>query len=89
MFKIQVIATYNCDTSEIDDAILRKGRLIAKNTFKELSIEDSQKLLNKLEIPHTTNIGMTLADIYSFLDDDDDILLNDSEIIKEVKKPLI
>ena len=63
---IQVIATFNTDLSNIDKALLRKGRLIALYDFKALSIEKSKNLLNHLgEYDHQVTAAMTLADIYN------------------------
>lgn len=65
---IQIICTFNCKIGEVDDALLRKGRLIAQHEFQALSIEDSQTLLNHLEIVFTATKPMTLADIYNCKD---------------------
>lgn len=63
---IQVIATFNTDLSNIDKALLRKGRLLALYDFKALSIEKSKNLLSDLGEPaHPVNTPMTLADIYN------------------------
>ena len=39
--KIKVICTFNTPLKNIDEALLRKGRLIARYEFKELNIEKS------------------------------------------------
>lgn len=63
---IQIIATFNTDILNIDSALLRKGRLIAKYEFKELEPEITEKLSKKLGF----NIKgrHTLADIYNASD---------------------
>ena len=43
----QIIATFNTDILNIDSALLRKGRLIAKYEFKELEPEITEKLSKK------------------------------------------
>lgn len=60
---IQVIATFNTDLSNIDDALLRKGRLIAKYEFNALNPDRAKKLSEKLgvDIPENT----TLAEIFN------------------------
>ena len=60
---MQIIATFNTDVSNIDEALLRKGRLIAKYEFKELEASRSKLLSEKLGV----NISgkHTLADIYN------------------------
>ncbi len=63
---IQIIATFNTHVSNIDKALLRKGRLIGLYEFKPLSIQKSKILL---EENGNTNSEikqpMTLADIYN------------------------
>jgi energy-coupling factor transporter ATP-binding protein EcfA2 len=62
---IQVIATFNMKREKIDQALLRKGRLIAEHKFEKLSIEDTNKLLKHLEKNQEVEEGMVLADIYN------------------------
>lgn len=60
---IHIIATFNKDILSIDQALLRKGRLIAKYEFKELSQENIVKLAKKLNISPPK--GKKLSDIYN------------------------
>lgn len=62
---IMVIATFNIDRENIDSALVRKGRLLVEHHFESLSVEDSNKLLNKIGSERTTDKSMTLADIYN------------------------
>ena len=62
---IQIICSFNTDLSKIDPALLRKGRLIGKYEFNELSTEKSQALSNKLGFNTTITEPMTLAAIYN------------------------
>jgi hypothetical protein len=62
---MQIICTFNNDISTIDDALLRKGRLIIKHEFNKLDIEASQKLSDKLGFKHIIEEPMTLAEIYN------------------------
>jgi ATP-dependent 26S proteasome regulatory subunit len=50
---------------KIDQALLRKGRLIAEHKFSKLSVEESNSLLKHLKKDHEVTEGMTLADIYN------------------------
>lgn len=59
VLNIQIICTFNCPLSNIDEALLRKGRIIAKYEFRELSLEKTKALLPAATSP------MTLADIYN------------------------
>jgi hypothetical protein len=62
---MQIICTFNNDISTIDDALLRKGRLILKHEFKKLEVVDAQKLSDKLGFKHIIEDPMTLAEIYN------------------------
>jgi len=62
---IQVICSFNTDISKVDNALMRKGRLIAKYEFKELELNKAQALSNKLSFKTIINKPMTLTDIYN------------------------
>ena len=62
---IQVIATFNMKREKIDQALLRKGRLIAEHKFNKLSVDESNNLLKHLEKDHEVSESMSLADIYN------------------------
>jgi len=66
--KTQIVATFNTDRQLIDDALLRKGRLIAEYKFDNLSVDKSNKLLKSLNIDHKTSMPMPLSDIYNYED---------------------
>ena len=66
---IKFICTFNENIQNIDDALLRKGRLACKYEFTELCTEKSNALLAEIyadrdPVP-TTNKPMSLADIYN------------------------
>ena len=65
MLSIQVIATFNTEMKNIDTALLRPERLIARKEFKKLKKEDAQKLANSLNLDIKCEKDMTLAEIYS------------------------
>jgi DNA replication protein DnaC len=62
---IQIICTFNTDISKIDNALMRKGRLIGKYEFKELETEKAQRLSDKLGFKTTIHSPMILTDIYN------------------------
>jgi hypothetical protein len=76
---IQIVATFNMKREKIDQALLRKGRLIAEHKFSKLTIEESNSLLKHLEKDHEVTEGMTLADIYNI----------DVELFKTINKSKI
>lgn len=62
---IQIIATFNMKREKIDNALLRKGRLIAEHRFDKLNKEETNNLLKYLNKDIVADEGMTLADIYN------------------------
>lgn len=62
---IQIICSFNTDISKIDNALMRKGRLIAKYEFKELEIEKAQVLSSRLGFKTTISTPMSLTSIYN------------------------
>lgn len=73
---IQIIATFNTKRDNIDDAFMRKGRLIAEHKFQKLNVEDTNKLLEHLKKDIVVNEEMALSDIYNI----------DTEIHKTTKE---
>ena len=68
--KVQVIATFNCDYSKIDDAFLRKGRVLGRYCFESLDVQKSNTLIKNLEFNFETTKPMTLAEIFNHTDED-------------------
>ncbi len=62
---IQIIATFNTHVSNIDKALLRKGRLIASYEFKPLATEKAKLLAEEIGNPKDIKQAMSLADIYN------------------------
>lgn len=64
---IQLVCTFNCAVDEIDPALLRPGRLIAKYHFTELSPDRTNALITKLygDTVKATKPKMTIAEIFS------------------------
>ncbi len=66
MLNIQIICTFNSPLTVIDEALLRKGRVIAKYEFKALSQEKAQKLSDKLGFKRSIKQDTRLSDIYNY-----------------------
>lgn len=66
---ISIVATFNTTTKDIDDALLRKGRLLKSYKFDKLSKEKAQTLMKKLGRKEEINSPMSLAEIYFYGDD--------------------
>ena len=60
---VQIICTFNSDINMVDDALLRKGRLIAKYEFTKLDAAKAQKLSDKLGFNKLISKPMTIAEI--------------------------
>lgn len=78
VFNIQVILTFNTELSSIDEALLRKGRLISKYEFGALSPQQARDLAESLGYTLKGNSQKyTLADIYALGDsEEDEVLIN-------------
>jgi hypothetical protein len=84
ILKLNVIVTYNCDRQDIDEALLRRGRLKAEYSFQGLKQNEAKKLIKKLDIDIKPEDNMTLADIY-YAKSDEELIGN----IKTLEKPKI
>lgn len=71
VLKLNVIVTYNCNRQDIDEALLRKGRLKAEHTFDKLSIDNVKKLVKSLKLKIDVKEEMTLADIFNYKKDEE------------------
>lgn len=76
IIKVQIIATFNTKKENIDKALLREGRLKHEKEFKELSIEQSKKLVEHLKLDYKVTEEMTLAQVFN---------INDYELNKNKK----
>jgi hypothetical protein len=63
--ELKFVCTFNTTIDRIDKALLRKGRITTNYKFEKLSVEKSNKLLEKLGKDYKTNEAMTLAEIYN------------------------
>lgn len=62
---INAICTFNAGIRKIDDALLRKGRLLARYEFKELEIEKAQLIADSIGKQIKIDKPMTVAEIYN------------------------
>ena len=67
MLKLQIICTFNVDLKELDAALLRPGRLIARKEFKALGEIEANLLAQSLGIKHYFKAPATLSEIYAKL----------------------
>ena len=73
---IQIVATFNTKRDNIDEAFMRKGRLIAEHKFEKLSDEETNNLLQHIGKDVEVKEGMVLSDIYNI----------DVDVYKTIKK---
>lgn len=64
ILNVQILATFNTDFNNIDEAIVRKGRLLSLYEFKKLSANKANVLLERIGSDVKTSDDMSLADIY-------------------------
>lgn len=67
VLNIKIICTFNTSLSNIDKALLRKGRLSLKYEFGKLAKEKVRKILKD----NTIDKDMTLADVYHYKEEND------------------
>lgn len=65
---IKLVCTFNADVKQVDPAVLREGRLVARYEFTPLSIEKTRNLKEKIGVGGGTDRPMTLAEIYNSAD---------------------
>ena len=63
--KLKIICTFNSDLNKIDEALLRKGRLIYRYEFGPLEVAKANKLLEKLQVSERVTTPTTLAEVYN------------------------
>ena len=71
--RLKIIATFNCELSKIDEALLRKGRLQIRHEFRYLNRDEAIKLAISLKInpdifdsdDYRNKKDWTLAEIYN------------------------
>jgi len=61
---MQIIATFNADRKIIDEALLRKGRLMVNYKFKKLTVTQANKLSEYIGLNKKYTESKTLAEIY-------------------------
>ena len=66
---LKFFCTFNTSLKNIDEALLRKGRLSLKYEFGKLSKDRVQKLFDKLGIDVKAPGDLPLCDIYNYLVD--------------------
>ena len=62
---IQVICSFNTPLQNIDTALLRKGRLIARYEFDKLSVAKAQKLSDHIGKGTVIAEPMSVSDVYN------------------------
>lgn len=62
---IQIICSFNTQLSNIDSALMRKGRLIARYEFGKLSVAKAQRLSDSIGYNTTIMYPMTISEVYN------------------------
>jgi hypothetical protein len=79
--KISIVATFNTKEKNIDEALMRKGRLLMNYKFERLQLDKTKNLLKKLGYDETeVKEPMTLADIYYYGTDNNTKKTNQKKI---------
>jgi hypothetical protein len=62
---IKMICTFNTELEKIDKALLRKGRMINRYEFKELSIEKAATIAKMNNLNYNSKAPISLGDLYN------------------------
>lgn len=65
LLKLQIICTFNVDLQQLDPALLRPGRLLARKEFRPLTEEEANLLAEYLHIDHVFDGPATLSEIFA------------------------
>lgn len=68
--RLKIICTFNADLKEIDEALLRKGRLIVRYYFDKLNTDKSVSIQREIKRQPLLNAALTLADIFNCEEND-------------------
>jgi len=75
ILSIQIIATFNTSLNDLDKALLRPERLIARKEFTKLPVSDAKKLAQMIGVnPDDIKKDVTLAELYSIKNDNEVLL---------------
>jgi hypothetical protein len=78
---IQIICTFNTNLENIDKALMRKGRLIARYEFKELDTLRTNELLKQLHGQGAESATpLTISEIYNFGQNEFNLKVNKKKI---------
>jgi len=85
VLSIQIIATFNTNLKNVDDALLRPERLLARKEFKELSEEKALVLAKEIGVDESLIKGkMSLADIYTLKNESKPLTHDIEEEVKRI-----
>ncbi len=79
MLNLQIICTFNVKVKELDKALLRPGRLIARKEFRPMTVLDANRLAQQLGINIQFSKPATLAEVYSLDTNKKTLIHGDSE----------
>ena len=82
VLKLNIIVTYNCQRTEIDEALLRRGRLKAEHSFKLLTKDQAKHLVQTLKLDVEVESDMSIADIYNYKKEEE-LIGNKEELNKK------
>ncbi|MFC2110686.1 AAA family ATPase [Bacteroidota bacterium] len=66
VLNIQVVCTFNTHLSNIDEALVRKGRLLARYEFEALSVQKANNLAENLKLEVNFTSPQNLSEIYNY-----------------------
>jgi hypothetical protein len=77
---IKLICTFNTAFSKIDTALTRKGRMVNRYEFKELSVNKAKLLAEKHSLPYDGLAPITIGDLFNIEKDNNTAGLKEKRI---------
>ncbi|MDD4149264.1 MAG: ATPase, partial [Bacteroidales bacterium] len=62
---IKLICTFNTNISKIDKALVRKGRMLTRYEFKELTIDKASVLSEKFDLKYDGKNPISIGDLFN------------------------
>ncbi|RLD56326.1 MAG: hypothetical protein DRJ01_15385 [Bacteroidetes bacterium] len=62
---IKLICTFNTGLANIDKALLRKGRMVNRYEFKELTVNKALNIAQKHNLPYDGKYPITIGDLFN------------------------
>ncbi len=84
MLKLQIICTFNVEVKELDKALLRPGRLLARKEFKNMTVLDANRLAQQLGVKHHFTKPASLAEVYALVSNKNTLVHGEEDVDMDI-----